>query len=259
MFLNTYEEYCSHYVTGAKKITLNSSYPKITKEPISLKLEKSYGNYSLYFNKNGQLVQSIHFEKSPPYFKIIYGYDKKGNLVSAMKLVIVKNELISISNFTYDNKGRVLTEKVHSPLGYKVNYEKFYIYSNKGKEVLITNDKGEPEGHTFLYTYDKNFRVIEVKGMLMDGEIFSWNKMKYDKTGNLIEEISLDENEVIHGTYSYFPNKNGLPMGYSFKSKDLNYQRTYSYKFNEKGHWIEKAMFNDEEPRYYYKRTLEYF
>ena len=113
MFLNEFEKYNSQYEKGIKKISVRSSYPKIVKEPIDLKLEKSFSNYDLFFNSKGLLLHSVHTEKNKN-FKVIYGYNRKGILISAMSLLSEKNELISLSEFEYDEKGRIETETVRS-------------------------------------------------------------------------------------------------------------------------------------------------
>ena len=64
MFLDEFEKYNSQYEEGIKKISVRSSYPKIVIEPIDLKLEKSFGNYDLFFNSKGLLIHSVHTEKN---------------------------------------------------------------------------------------------------------------------------------------------------------------------------------------------------
>ena len=49
MFLDEFEKYNSQYEKRIKKISFRSSYPKIVKEPIDLKLEKSFGNLRFVF------------------------------------------------------------------------------------------------------------------------------------------------------------------------------------------------------------------
>ncbi len=67
MFLDEFEKYNSQYEKGIKKISIRSSYPKIINEPFELKLEKSHGNYDLFFNRKGLLLHSVHIEKSKNY------------------------------------------------------------------------------------------------------------------------------------------------------------------------------------------------
>jgi hypothetical protein len=260
MFLYDFENYNSHYEKGIKKISVRSSYPKIVKETYDLKLEKSHGNYDLFFNKKGLLLHSVHNETSKN-FKIIYGYNRKGILISAMSLLSESNKLISLSEFEYDEKGRIKTETERSFYGTEWGLTTKYIhsYSAFAEEMLITNDDEEEEDGTFYYTYDDKNRVIEEKAIRGEDDLIDWNKNEYDKDGNLLKTISLDEYGQPDGVYEFLPLKNGLSSGYFYKSNDRNYIREYSFTFNEKGHWINRVMMNDGEAKYYNDRTIEYY
>lgn len=261
MFLDEFEKYNSQYEKGIKKISVRSSYPKIVKEPIDLKLEKSHGNYDLFFNSKGLLLHSVHTEKNKN-FKIIYGYNRKGILIAAMSLLSEKNELISLSEFEYDEKGRIETETVRSfyySLGSDYTTEHIHSYTDNKEEIFMTSDDEEEDEHTLYLTYDSKQRVIEEKAIRNEEELVWWNKNEFDKDDNLIREISLGENGEPDGVYEFLPVKNGLTSGYNYKSKDSSYLREYSFTLNEKGHWINQVMMNDGEPRYFYDRTIEYY
>lgn len=260
MFLDEFEKYNSQYEKGIKKISVRSSYPKIVKEPIDLKLEKSHGNYDLFFNSKGLLLHSVHTEKNKN-FKIIYGYNRKGILIAAMSLLSEKNELISLSEFEYDEKGRIETETCRSfyySLDCNVISECIHTYKENIHEMLMTSDD-EEEDCTFYYTCDNKKRVIEEKAIRGENELVYWNKNEYDKNDNLIKEISLGEDGEPDGVYEFLPVNNGLATGYHYKSKDTNYLREYSFTFNDKGHWVNQVMLNDGEPRYFYDRIIEYY
>ncbi|MBN1339640.1 MAG: hypothetical protein JXA03_09970 [Bacteroidales bacterium] len=261
MFLNEFEKYNSQYEKGIKKISVRSSYPKIVKEPIDLKLEKSHGNSDLFFNRKGLLLHSVHTEKNKN-FKVIYGYNQKGTLISIMKLLSETNELISLSEFEYDEKGRIETETVRSfyyNLGYDVTEEHIHTYTDSKEEIFMSSDDEEEDEHTLYLTYDSKKRVTEEKAIRNEDELVYWNKNEYDKDDNLVKEISLDEHGQPDGVYEFLPFKNGLTSGYNCKSKDSSYLREYSFTLNEKGHWINQVMMNDGEPIYFYDRTIEYY
>lgn len=261
MFLDQFEKYNSQYENGIKKISFRSSYPRIAKKPIDLTIEKSHGNYDLFFNRKGLLLHSIHTEK-PKNYKVIYGYNHKGILIAAMSLLSEKNELISISEFAYDDKGRIETETVRSfyySLGYDVTEERIHTYTDNKEEILMTSDDEEEDEHTLYLTYDSKQRVIEEKAIRNEDELVYWNKNEYDKDDNLIKEISLNEHGQPDGVYEFLPFKNGLTSGYNYKSKDTNYLRECSFTLNEIGHWTNQVMMNDGEPRYFYDRTIEYY
>jgi hypothetical protein len=261
MFLDEFEKYNLQYEKGVKKISYRSSYPKIVKEPFDLKLEKSHGNYDLFFNRKGLLLHSVHTEKNKNY-KVIYGYNRKGILLTAMSLLSEKNELISLSEFEYDEKGRIERETVRSfyySLGYDVTEERIHTYKDNKEEILMTSDDEDEDEHTLYLTYDSKQRVMEEKAIRGENELVYWNKNEYDKNDNLIKEISLGENGEPDGVYEFLPVNNRLATGYHYKSKDTNYLREYSFTFNDKGHWVNQVMLNDGEPRYFYDRIIEYY
>lgn len=261
MFLDEFEKYNSQYEKGIKKISVRSSYPKIVKEPIDLKLEKSHGNYDLFFNRKGLLLHSVHTEKTKK-FKVIYGYNCKGILIATKSLLSEKNELISLSDFEYDEKGRIATETVRSfyySLEYDVTEERIHAYTDNKEEILMTSDDEKENEHTLYLTYDSKQRVVEEKAIRNKDEFVYWNKNEYDKDDNLIKEISLNEHGQPEGVYEFLPFKYGLTSGYNYKSKDTNYLREYLYTMNEKGHWINQVMMNDGEPRYFHDRIIVYY
>ncbi len=260
MFLDEFEKYNSQYEKGIKKISLRSAYPKVERKTLHLKMEPSFDNYDLFFNRKGLLLHSVHIEKNKNY-KVIYGYNHKGILLSAMSLLSEKNELISLSEFEYDEKGRIERETVRSfyySLDPIVISECIHTYKENIHEILMTSDD-EEEDCTFYYNSDNMGRVIEEKAIRGENELVYWNKNEYDKDDNLIKEISLDEYGKPNGVYEFLPFKNGLSTGYKYKSKETNYLREYSFTFNEKGHWVNQVMLNDGEPRYFYDRTIEYY
>jgi len=262
MFLDEFEKYNSQYKKGIKKITFRSSYPKILKEPIDLTLEKSHGNYDLFFNRKGLLLHSVHTEKNYNY-KVIYGYNNKGILIAAMRLLSEKNILLSLSEFIYDKKERIKTETCHYQYftsGYDETEQYIHTYTNNKEEIYMTTDNKEEDEHTLYLTYDsKKHRVIEEKAIRNEDELVWWHKNEYDKEDNLVKEFSLNKNGNTDGVYEFFPPINGMDAGYNFADKDSQYRRDYSYTFNDKGHWTNRVVMNDGEPRYFHERIIEYY
>lgn len=260
MFLGELEKYTAQYEKGIKTISFNSSYPKILKEPIGLKMEKSYGNYTLYFNNKGQLLQSLHNEKRQDY-KLIFGYDDNGVLIVVLKLHSENNALISISEFLYDMQGRIKSELVRSfyfRVKSKIQSESIHTYTDNTHTVEITSNDDTPDG-TFINIYNEKNQLIEEKAFADKEELIYWSKCIYDEAGNLVKEISLSEDGKPDGEYQFLLFNSGQREGYIFKSKDSNYKREYEYTFNERGHWIRQVVMNDGEPRYIYERNIEYY
>ena len=271
MFLGEFEKYTSLYAKGAKKISIRSSYPLITRKPIDYKLEKTYGNYDLFFNRKGLLLHSVHTEKRKN-FKGIYGYNNKGILVSAMKMLSEKNELLSLSEFVYDEKGRIKTETCYHKyytLGYDVKKQHIHTYTDQNEEILMIDNREYEEEYTCFIKYDDKQGEIENKlirnfahrsdEFKWNDELVWWSKYEYDKNESLISEISLDKHGQQDGVYEFLPSINNMNAGYKFSGKDSAYLREHSYTFNEKGDWINQVVMNDGEPKYFYDRTIEYY
>ena len=261
MFLDEYSKYFSQYEKGAKKICHRSSLQKIDTVKIELHFEKSHGNYDLYFNKQGVLLHSVHFEKSKNY-KIIYGYTRMGKLVSTMQLMSETNELLELSEFTYDDKERISKEVSRS---FEYNTypptlrESEHYYDGNLTKTFLTSSDDEDNDCTFYSTFDEHNKLIETKTIRQEDELVYWNKYEYDETGLLIREISLDENGKQDGLYEFLPDKNGLSSGYRFSSSENCYLREVAYEFNNKAHWINQVLITDGEPRYFYEREIDYY
>lgn len=262
MFLTDYERYVSQYAKGAKKIAHRSSYPKIEQAgKLDIKLEKSHGNYDLYFNNKGVLLWSFHYEKSVA-FKNIYAYDRKGKIIRIMKLSIDANELIGIGKFYYDKQGRIKKEIMFDFL-YALNCidRRDYIHTYKGN-TLVTDmlaTDAEAEGRS-ITIYDDNNRAIENKLIRSGDELVSWEKNEYGQDGNLIKRISLDENGKEDGVYEYFKNQNGNDcFRYTSKNGKEKFEKEYSYTYDERGAWIYQAVIGDGIPQWFYERKIEYY
>jgi hypothetical protein len=261
MFLDEYLKYFGEYEKGARKICRRSSFQKIDKIKIELHFEKTQGNYDLYFNKQGLLLHSVHFETHKNY-KIIYGYNRKGKLLSTIQLMSESNELLELSQFTYDVKGRISKEIVYS---YEYNTyppslrECEHSYDGNCTKTLLKSSDDENNYCTFFSIFDNENKLIETKAIRHEDELMYWNKYEYDCAGLLKKEISLDENGFQVGLYEFLPHINGLSKGYRFSSSDKSYLREIAYEFNEKGHWITQVLFNDDEPRYFYEREIDYY
>lgn len=260
VLLSEFEKYKSLYEFGAKKISFRTSYLKIEKPSLNLKFEKSHGNYDLFFTKKGVLLKSIHNETKLN-FEVIYAYDYNGILLKTFRLGKTANELLEINEFIYgqdkkmkveqntiiSEKGNIVTEYLHT---YNEGYEEIYVSSNFEDDI---------DRQRLFLSFDENKRIIEDKAVRNENELVWWDKKEYNDNGDIRKVISLDKDGHQFGIYEFFPCKNGLTTGYIYKSKEICFEHSYIYEFNEKGHWINQVMINDGEPTYSYDRSIEYF
>jgi hypothetical protein len=225
-------------------------------------MEQTHGNYDLYFNRHGVLLHSVHMEKNNN-FKAIYGYNRKGVLISIMTLLSEKNELLSMSEFEYDKQGRIETETDRS-FFYNpdevLTTEYIHTYADNKEEIFMSSDSElDEDEYTEYLTYDNKLKVIEDKLIRNEEELVWWNKTEYNSTGEIAKEFSLNSRGEPDGVYAFLKTENGMSKGYNFTSERSNYLREYDYTFNKQGHWIHQVMLNDGEPRYFYDRAIEYY
>ena len=172
MFLDDHQKYTSEYVKGVKYVYYRTFRPKVAKgETTFSEKEMCYENYDLQFNRQGLLLQSTHIGRKDP-FQIIYAYDKKGRLVSAMKVSYLENVLLSLSEFTYDEQGRIELEQCRSfyhSMGYNGLKERIHTYKGNSEELLLTSDDEDEDECTFYLTYDDAHKVIEHRAPLPFG------------------------------------------------------------------------------------------
>ena len=260
MFLDEYEKYYDHYKPGIKKISVRSTYPKIDRKKIELQMAKSHGNYDLVFNQKGVLLHSVHLEKNKN-FKIFYGYNRNGKLVSAFQLMSNTNELLEISEFSYDESGRILKEMCRSfeynsypPVISEYNHS----YNGAVKETLITLDDYDDD-YIIYSTFNGQNNLVEEKAIRGEDELVYWSKYEYAADETLVREISLDSNGNQDGLYEFLYPDNEVSTGYKYTSAKESYLREVSFEYNEKGHWVSQILITDGEPKYLYDRAIEYY
>lgn len=262
MFLGKFKKYSSEYVKGVKYVYYRTFRPKIVKgETTFTEKEISFGNYDLQFNRQGLLLQSTHVEKRSP-FQIIYAYDRKGRLVSAMKVSYLKNELLSISEFTYDGQGRIELEQCRTffhIFGHVALTKRIHTYKGNTEEILLTSDDEEEDEHTFYLTYDDKHRVIEDKSVRNEDELVVWYKSQYNDNGDIVKCVFLNENGEEENRDDHFPFVNGMDTGYKNTSKKDSYIREHRYEFDENNRWINQVSLLNGVPQYIYEKKFEYY
>ena len=260
MHLDEFQKYSGQYEKGISKITFRSSRPRIQKQSLDFTLEKSFGNYELFFNRKGLLLHSVHTERTRK-SKVIYGYTHKGLLVSAMSLASETNELLSLSEFSYDNKGRIEKETVcafyFGLAKGKITREYHHRYSGNQEEISIMEE--EDDEYIITYHYDGGQNVIEEKAIRNGNELILWHLYSYDVNGKIVKEISLDENGRQDSIKEFHHFDEGARTGYIEMSDGVQIRRESITTVNEQGHWIEEIILEDGEPSWICERSIEYY
>ncbi len=249
------------YEVGAKKISVRTTRLKLTKEPFELKMEPSYRNYDLYFNKQGRLLHSVHPEKHSS-SKVFYGYDKKGKLVTALTLQSETSVVVSTSSFSYDVEDKIEKEVCQfwkEGKGFKILEKRTYLYTSVEDAIFITNYEVGKKELMIRSIHAGNNKPIEEYTTGCEGQHDEWLKFEYDDNWNLVKKISLNKKGEPNGIHEYFSSPPRLEQGYKYTSKVYNYMQEYTYIYNDKGHWITEVLMRDGIPSFNKERKIEYY
>lgn len=248
-----YETYASEYEDRAEKISVRSYYPR------NGSLDKAHGNYDLFFNKSGQLLNSIHTETNQK-FTILYKYNSNGKILNTKQFNTATNELEQGCDYIYDRIGRIQIEKCVSfypRINIISKSQIIHIYKNLEEITIRTSD--DDDEYTTYYKHDINNLLIEEKSYYRKEGLHEWTRYEYDEKNSLVRYISLDQKGELSCSYELLTRQNGLNYGVKCISMDTNYLREYEYVFNDRGHWINQVILLDSIPHNIIERTIEYY
>jgi hypothetical protein len=168
-------------------------------------------------------------------------YIPDGTLANRTVYLYKKSILIEYNN--YDSQGvlfgtgryETTEDGMVSKLDYKTtdgryNWSESYQYDKNGNLTEVKRFKAEESINTKeVYSFDEKSN-IKTSEFHKSGELVSKNDYNYDKEGNF--------NEVKFGDSSVY---------------------TYKYNYDNKGNWIKKIVFENNEPSGILTREIEYF
>lgn len=266
-----FEEYSKiqelHY-TGLKTLHQKVTYPNISisKQPKGY-LKPTANTFSAYYNKKGKLIHVIKRLKQTPY-KYHYFYDWDNRLIKALEIQQKSNRLVgeNIIKYTEDD---FFIEYLQEAIG-SIAERTSEIHHSIEHDIEIVERKACPKDDWYLQQtlrYD-NIReeLFDTNLEWQDVTIFELNNNKrvvkeyyesleYDEDG-LLEESENKFNPTDYYLYEYYGS--GLVKSMVYVSKEP-WTKTYQYKFNERGHWIEKITLRNGELQYLTERKLLYF
>lgn len=212
--------------------------------------EHGYKAENNTYNKVGNLSQ-----------KVIYKYDDKGKRLSR-DLYNAYGKLQMKFLYVYDNKGAKTAYNSYSPTG-ELNDSYLYKNDDKGRmieEVWIKKDKSF--GSKYTYEYDKMGKLAKMcQYTASETQVDNCTSYKYDKNGRISEiEIynsnnSLSRRSVI--TYDEKGNEKEIKY-YDGKGTFLE-ERSYTYKFDNNGNWIERIESINQFPKSFLEREITYY
>ncbi len=261
LLLDTINDYRSKYKDGMKLLSQKKHKITIEKTSFDLVLEDYFHeSYDLHFDSRGLLNESLHYENYATY-KINYYYNGQDLLLLAICSNPKNYKLKSISEFSYDNKGRIEIETIRyfSSFSDYISTEQYIHTYTDNKEVIVKLGINEDEEFIFYNTYDLKQRLIESIVIRDDEEVMYWYKNEYNNSGELIKTIDFDDagNQIDMNEYYEF--RDGLRLVHLRKSKESSSVNEFHYITDEKGNWTNRVNIFDGEPEYVYKRKIEYY
>lgn len=260
MFLDEFVKLSSQYRKGIKSISFRSIHPKVEKNTYALELKESHGNYELFFNSKGRLTHSLHHDK-PFKCTMVFGYGPGSKLIATSKLHTEDQSLLELTQYYYDRAGRIKKEinwNFYEHFRWNNSDKAIHTYTEDTRIMVLPKSKSSGEDATFISRYDKQGRIIEEKAFGEPTDIIWWYRNEYNSAGELVREISLNENGEEDGVYEYLPFKDGLTTGYRYKTNEERYLKEYKYTNDEKGNWISQVVLVNGEPQYIYEREIIY-
>jgi hypothetical protein len=262
LLLNKLNEFRSKYKDGIKLLSQRSHRLTIDKKSLDLVMETQFhDNFELYFNSKGLLKESLHSRRSCNY-KINYYYNRHSILYLAVCSITPSNELHSISDFIYDSKGRIEIETVrkYCPRSNLFTLEQhLHSYWNNKEIINIVGHNDDDNEYTVYNTYDLSNRLVETLAICDDEEIIYWYKNEYDRNGEQIKTVYLDNDGNESNSTDYFKFKDGLNSIYFQKSMDSNSMDEFHYITDEKNNWTNRVNIRNGDLKYVCNRKIDYY
>tara|TARA_R110002051_G_C8759079_1_gene501382 strand:- start:157 stop:966 length:810 start_codon:yes stop_codon:yes gene_type:complete len=262
-----YIKFQDQYLSGLKSITQKTAYPSISvSTQLKGKLKITSHSFKAFFNEKGKL---IHLNNLNPRCttKFSYYYDYQNRLVKIIEVDKKSNVLIRENNIKHHNKLHFV-EYIREYID--KSYERIReIHHSKVNHAICVEQKNVPMDEWYLHQtieFD-HYReeTLDAGCDWKDVSIYELNKNKQivksyyytfdiNKDGEVIEKEDKYEPKDYY-LHNYFGS--GLIKSDSYIS-EKPWTKTYEYKFNEKGHWVEKVTCIDDSLQYICERKLEY-
>lgn len=267
-YYEAYKKFQDQHLSGLKSITQKTVIPSVSviKEPNG-KLQITSLSFKAFFNEKGKL---IHLNNLIPRAdnKFSYYYDSQYRLVKVIEIDKKSNFLIRENNIKYQDKLNFV-EYIREYID--KSYENIReIHHSKEYDAICVEQKNVSNDEWYLnqiIKYDNfieelhdsfsDFRWVFISELNKNNQVLKSFDLKidYDEYGEAKEPDNKFQPKE-YCMYDYY--RNGLEKSISYISEDP-WKKTFDYKFNEKGHWIEKVTCIDNSLQFITKRTLEYY
>ena len=268
----TYEGYLKYqkqYIKGIKKISQHNSYPSVSvSKQTKGKLKTTSQTFNAFFNEKGKLIHlnNLHPRSNS---KFSYYYDSQNRLVKIVQLDKISNALLRENNIKHQDKFNFV-EYIREYID--KTYERIReIHHSKEYDTICVEQKNVPMDEWYLHQTLKFDDFIREEFNVYADKRSEISIFELSKNNKIIKSYSKMVEYNIHGDLigndiSFLPKKyylfayydNGLIKSEDYIS-DEPWTKTYEYKYNGKGHWLEKVTCIDNSLQFICERNLFYY
>lgn len=208
-----------------------------------------------YDNKGYKMEENFYDEQDEHSFKIVFEYDKNGNLITESSFFFPDGYLNNKLTYRYDEKGRKIERKNR-------DNNKYETYQYNGN--LTEKKEYYPDGSLSLqriYQYDHKGNLTEETINDANGDLHQKNTYKYDRKGRKTERSQYNSEAILHTHHTFKYNTQGNLT----EEKQCNPKNnhctihTFQYQYDPQGNWIKCVEFLNKKPYEITERVIEYF
>lgn len=253
MLYNTYLSYKENYSNSIKTIKYRASNYRFCKEKNEYILKERPGNYDLFFDSEGRLIESHHFKSKKIIAKYFYDSNEFDNDLYLIDESVEGYEYADIiTEFFYDIKNRITLEKI-SIIQSEIEIQLTTLYfQNKTIEFFDNVNDENYRGHT-VYKYE-NGKIVQIDVFTDQNQKISSEKFSYNQEQNSVTTVSPigeDSTEVF--------GEDGLLTDYIFYSNGVKIHRKLTYEKNAKGDWIRQFVTENCVKKSITEREIDYY
>jgi YD repeat-containing protein len=199
-------------------------------EPDSSIIRKEIPEY----DGKGDAIAQYVYNKGIFNHKIVFKNDNKGNIIESLQYAAYTDSLVSKSVYKYDDKGNEIEAYEYTSTD-SLTDKIIRKYDDKGNNIEMYNYNVDNKLNSKIITgYDENGQRIE--------------RIEYDADSNMISKTIYKYNEK-----GFYTDVCVYDANNSLKSK-----KTYIYKYDSVGNWIEEIVYDDGVATKIIERQIDY-
>lgn len=233
---------------------------RVTKETRYKNEEEGLSIQRVY--ENDLHTASKYYEGGEEYLGTEYfSYDDEGNVLQS-KATDSEDEVLAQTDYTYNNKGQLITEKFYKNGNFQSHTKREYKGDNVRK-IYELDEEGKIKSST-VYEYNKKDKITKKTEYNANVEVDEYTVYEYDKKGNKIKYVDYNADGSVEKTHtSEYDKYNNETLRQVFNAdgeeENYNYMR-YQYTYDKKGNWTQQIEFlKNGNSLDVVKREIEYY